>query len=111
MKPNGELIVKFIEIAMPRNASHPGLPDSVLINLDGILEVYVRSLLPRETDVRGHEFGLFITLQSRDIRLHGNKSECDQAYKELRFLLNQALSDSEMKGIVGTFTFPLGNEA
>ena len=92
--------MRFIEIAMSRNAGHSGLPDNVLINLDGILEVFVRALLPRETDTRGYEYGLFIVHQSRQIRLHGTKSECEQGYEELRALL-----DWEDE-IVQTFKFP-----
>lgn len=95
--------MRFIEIVMPRNASDPGLPENVLINLDGILEIYVRALRLKEIDVRGHEYGLFIAHQSREMRLHGTKSECDQGYKELRTLLE---SDTEKAGIVGTLRFP-----
>ena len=102
--------MKFIEISMPKNAGHPGLPDNVLLNIDGILEVYVRSLTARETDSRGHEYGLFIAHQSRLMRLHGTKSECEQGYKNLHALLNQVLSDPGMKGIVGTLTFPVSSE-
>ena len=95
--------MKFIEIVMPRNASDPGLPENVLINLDGIQEVYVRALRSKEIDVRGHEYGLFIAHRSREMRLHGTKPECDQGYKDLRALLKL---DTEQEGIVGRFTFP-----
>ena len=84
--------MKFIEIVMPRNADTPGIPNSVLISLDGILEVYVRALVSREEDYRGYEYGLFIGHQSREMRFHGTKSECEQAYKDLCELMN---SDAE----------------
>ena len=93
--------MKFIEIVMPRNSDIPGLPDKVLISLDGILEVYVRALMSREEDFRGHEYGLFMAHRSRDMRLHGTKSECEQGYKELCELIK---SDAEQ--IVGKLVFP-----
>ena len=86
---------------MPRNADTPGLPDNVLINLDGILEVYVRALMSREEDFRGFEYGLFIIHRSREMRLHGTKPECEHAYKELCELLK-----SHAEGIVGKLVFP-----
>ncbi len=93
--------MKFIEIVMPRNADTPSLPDNVLINLDGILEVYVRALMSREEDFRGYEYGLFITHRSREMRLHGTKPECEHAYKELcEFLTSRA------EGVVGKLVFP-----
>ena len=94
--------MKFVEIAMPRNAEHPALPENVLINLEGILEVYVRVLRSEETDVRGHEYCLLIAHRSREMRFHGTKAECDQAYEDLRSLL-----DSDKVGLVGRFKFPL----
>ena len=99
--------MKFIEISMPQNAGHPGLPKDVLLNIDGILEIYVRALRDAERDNRGHEYGLFIAHQSREVRLHGTKSECEQGYMDLYALLNQVISDPVMKGIVGTLTFPV----
>ncbi len=99
--------MNFIEFSMPQNAGHPRLPDNVLLNIDGILEIYVRALSSQEMDSRGHEYGLFIIHQSRQMRFHGTKSECERGYKDLHALLNQALSAPEMKGIVGTLTFPV----
>lgn len=97
--------MKFIEIVMPKNADTPGLPDNVLINLDGILEVHVRALMSRELDIRGYEYGLFIVHRSREMRLHGTKSECENAYKELCDLLkSHAISQAE--GIVAKLVFP-----
>ena len=98
--------MKFIEISMSQNTGYPALPDNVLLNIDGILEVYVKSLNDRERDDRGHEYGLFIAHQSRQMRLHGTKSECERGYKDLSALLNQVLSDPQMNGIVGTLKFP-----
>ena len=102
--------MKFIEISMPQNAGYPGLPDNVLLSLDGILEIYVRALRTAERDNRGHEYGLFLTHQSREMRLHGTKSECERGYKDLHDLLNQVISDPGMTGIVGTLTFPVSCE-
>ena len=93
--------MKFIEIVMSRNADIPGLPDNVLINLDGVLEVYVRALTSKEGDFRGYEYGLFITHRSREMRLHGTKSECEQGYKELCELIK---SDAEQ--IIEKLVFP-----
>ena len=102
--------MKFIEISMPQNAGHPGLPENVLLNINGILEIYVRTLKDAERDNRGHEYGLFIAHQSRQLRLHGTKSECERGYQDLHSLLNQTLSDPSMNGIVGTLTFPISSE-
>ena len=96
--------MKFIEIFMPRNAGVPGLPDNVLLKLDGIVEIYVRSLRSREQDFRGYEYGLFITHQSREMRLHGTKPECDQTYKELCELIT-----SDAEGTIGKLVFPSEN--
>lgn len=99
--------MKFIEFSMPQNADHPTLPGNVLLSIDGILEIFVRALSPQEMDARRHDYGLFIIHQSRQLRFHGTKSDCERSYKDLHVLLNQALSDTEMKGIVGTLTFPV----
>ena len=93
--------MKFIEIVMPRNAEVPGLPDNVLLKLDGILEVYVRHLRGGEGDFRGYEYGLFITHQSREMRLHGTKSECEKTYKELCELIT-----SDAEGTIRKLVFP-----
>ena len=102
--------MKFIEISMPQNAGYLRLPANVLLNIDGILEAYVIALGPKERDERGHEYALFITHQSRQMRLHGTKSQCEQGYRDLRTLLHQAISDPEIIGIVGTITFPVSSE-
>ena len=97
--------MKFIEIVMPRNTDISGLPDNVLINLDGILEVHVRTLMSREEDFRGYEYGLFIMHQSREMRFHGTRSECERTYKELCELL-ESHTISHAEGIVGKLVFP-----
>ena len=94
--------MKFIEIVMTRNEDIPGLPDNVLLKLDGILEVYVRALMSREEDFRGYEYGLFITHQSREMRLHGTKSECEKTYRELRELI----TSNNVEGTIGKLVFP-----
>lgn len=98
--------MKFVEITIPRNENDPGLPNDLLINLNEIVEIFVRTLYPEESDVRGHKYGLFITQRSREIRLHGTKEQCEHGYKDLRVILDRAPIDSERNGIVGTFTFP-----
>lgn len=98
--------MKFVEIALPRNESDPGLLDNMLINLDGILEIYVRALLPEELDARGYAYGLFVACQSTNMRFHGTKKQCEHGYKDLRAILDNAPIESERNGIVETFTFP-----
>lgn len=98
--------MKFVEIALPRNEKNPGLSDNLLINLDGILDIYVRALRPGESDVRGYGYGFFVANQSRELVLHGTKKQCEQGYKDLRAILDNAPINSERNGIVGTFAFP-----
>ena len=73
---------------------------NVLINIEGIQEIYVRSLSVSEKDERDYDYALVVTHEERALKFHGTKSDCEGCYNELRRLL-----DSEKKGIVGTFTF------
>ena len=93
--------MKFIEIELPRNAEHSKLPNELTINLDNVLEIYVRGLRSNEEDFRDYEYGLFIINQKEGLRVHGTKEECEQGYKQILSLLN-----SPSEGLVGKFVFP-----
>ena len=98
--------MKFIEIKIPRNAEHSKLPNELTINLDGVLEIYVRGLLSDEEDFRGYEYGLFILNRSRELRIHGTKEECEQGYRQILSLLR-----SPREELVGRLAFPPTNSS
>ena len=92
--------MQYIEVLIPKNENLPERPSRVLINLDGVLEISVRSLQLSEKDKRNLPYGLFVTHRVRELVFHGTKSDCERGYDELLSLL-----DSGKQGLVGTFTF------
>ena len=82
--------MKFVEIAIPRNADSldPERPERLLVNLSEILDIVVLPVPSLERD-KDNTHALILRFPLTEIELQGTKLECNEGYQALHDILNR----------------------